>query len=83
MKVVADAGNGTASMPVVEQSEMLSTTDAALYLGDFKPATLEQWRWHNRGPQFVKLGRCVRYRKSDLNTYIDERIQGTSEMLAR
>ena len=83
MKVVSDAGNGTARIQVPgPEHDMLSTPAAARYLGDFKPATLEQWRWHNRGPRFVKLGRCVRYRKSDLDMFINERINSTSETLA-
>jgi predicted DNA-binding transcriptional regulator AlpA len=83
MNLVPEAGNAPVSTPAIEQVDaLLSTPDAAMHLGGFKPATLEQWRWHNRGPRFVKLGRCIRYRRSDLDLYINERIHGTAETLA-
>lgn len=34
-------------------------------------STLEQWRLKGLGPQFVKIGRSVRYKKSALKAYID------------
>lgn len=40
---------------------------AILNLAD---ATLEQWRLKGQGPKFVKLGRAVRYRLSDVQAYI-------------
>ncbi len=33
--------------------------------------TLEQWRLKGKGPRFIKVGRCVRYRMKDLEDYID------------
>jgi predicted DNA-binding transcriptional regulator AlpA len=46
--------------------------------------TLAQWRSQKRGPRFVKISRnCVRYRQSDLDGWLSERIvrtdQGRSE----
>lgn len=32
--------------------------------------TLEDWRLKRKGPTFVKLGRSVRYKMSDLQAYI-------------
>ena len=34
-------------------------------------AALRRWRREGRGPQFVKLGRLIRYRQSDLECFID------------
>lgn len=31
--------------------------------------TLERWRWLNKGPDFVKFGRAVRYRLLDIESY--------------
>ena len=31
--------------------------------------TLKDWRYHNRGPKFVKLGQQVRYRLRDLERW--------------
>lgn len=33
-------------------------------------STLEQWRLKGKGPKFIKLGRLVRYRTSDVQAYI-------------
>lgn len=37
------------------------------------PKTLEQWRWRGEGPRFFKLGRMVRYRRSDLEAWLSVR----------
>ena len=50
----------------------LDTTEAAKYL-DLKTCTLEAWRCRGGGPRFVKLGRAVRYRQTDLDAWIDTR----------
>ena len=43
---------------------------AAAYL-DLKPQTLCVWRGNrNDGPKFVKLGRLVKYRVSDLDDFL-------------
>jgi hypothetical protein len=49
------------------------TPEAAAYL-IIQPATLEQWRWSGKGPPFIKIGRIVRYRISDLDAYLSERV---------
>ena len=49
----------------------LTTNQAAEALG-VKPATLEVWRCQGRGPRFLKLGRVVRYRQSDLEAFLNE-----------
>jgi len=53
-------------------SENLKTEEAAELLR-VKPTTLEQWRWNGKGPRFIKLGRCVRYRRADLEAFMDGR----------
>lgn len=35
--------------------------------------TLKDWRYHNRGPKYVKLGQQVRYRLRDLERWEKER----------
>jgi hypothetical protein len=37
-------------------------------------ATLERDRWVGIGIPFVKMGRLVRYRKSDIRTWLDQHI---------
>lgn len=43
----------------------------ATYLG--KPVkTLQQWRWKREGPAYIKVGRAVRYRRADVERWLDE-----------
>ncbi len=34
--------------------------------------TLDQWRYLGEGPPYVKLGRHVRYRRGDVDRWLDE-----------
>ena len=49
---------------------------AASYLGgDEKPIsdrTLQRWRLEGVGPTYLKIGRLVRYRKSDLDNFLEQ-----------
>jgi len=57
--------------------EFLDTKRAAEVLG-LQKNTLEAWRSRGGGPPFVKLGRAVRYRQSDLETWIQTRIRSNT-----
>lgn len=62
------------------QERFMTTAEAAEYCGGLKPNTLEIWRIRGQGPPFVKLGRVVRYRKSDVETWIESQVRhSTSE----
>lgn len=52
--------------------DLLNTLDSATYL-DLSPRTLEKWRLNGGGPAYIKLGRAVRYRVSDLEAFLAER----------
>jgi excisionase family DNA binding protein len=54
--------------------EFLTRQKAADYL-NIKKATLESWACKGGGPLFVKFGRSVRYRLSDLESYITSQTQ--------
>ena len=56
------------------QQAFLTTLDAADYLG-LQRSTLEAWRCRGGGPRFVKLGRAVRYRQADLDSWIESRVR--------
>ena len=45
------------------------------------PATLQWWRHVKRGPIYVKIGRRIFYRKSDLDDFIAENVR-TPEVCA-
>lgn len=58
------------------EQELLDTKSAAKRLG-LSHQTLEKWRSQHRGPRFVKLGnKAVRYRKSDLDVFIEGGVRG-------
>jgi excisionase family DNA binding protein len=65
-------------------SEMLTTDQAAEYLG-LKPSTLTVWRSTRRySIPFVKVGRNTRYRKADLDKFLEQRtIARTGETISR
>jgi predicted DNA-binding transcriptional regulator AlpA len=53
--------------------------DAGKYLGGERTPvsqrTLQRWRLEGVGPKFLKLGRLVRYRKSDLDRWADAQLR--------
>ncbi|MCO5398410.1 helix-turn-helix domain-containing protein [Ralstonia soli] len=58
--------------------ELLSTGQAAAYLGVTRH-TLEVWRSVGRyGLPFIKVGRLVRYRKTDLEAFLASRTRNES-----
>ena len=62
-------------MPVIDPRErLLHERDAADFLG-VSIYRLQRWRCYGGGPNWVKIGgregRAVRYRRSDLEAYID------------
>ena len=53
-----------------QNDELLTTKESAKFLG-LKPNTLAKWRVAGAGPMYVARGRAVRYRVSDLKTFIE------------
>jgi predicted DNA-binding transcriptional regulator AlpA len=61
------------------QSEMFTTPEAAAYTKMAVP-TLERFRLTGEGPVFAKLGGSVRYRRCDLDAWIESRlVRSTSQ----
>lgn len=52
--------------------DVFRTSEAARYIG-LRKCTLEAWRVRGSGPVFLKLGKAVRYRKEDLDAFINAR----------
>ncbi len=70
-----DGGVGTASA--------LLTEDEAAVLLKVQPATLATWRMRGRpNLPFVRVGRCVRYRRQDISAFIEGHLQSTGGVLA-
>ncbi len=62
-----ELGNG-ASMEA--HPDLMKTEEAAAFLG-LSERTLERYRINGKGPRFLKIGRWVRYLKSDLVDWLD------------
>jgi excisionase family DNA binding protein len=58
--------------------EALLTEDAAARLLCISPRTLQAWRMEKRGPPFVRAGRSIRYRRSDLVEWINRNTYPTA-----
>tara|TARA_R110001583_G_scaffold100858_1_gene247116 strand:+ start:2272 stop:2499 length:228 start_codon:yes stop_codon:yes gene_type:complete len=54
------------------KKRLLKTAEAAHLLG-LVPGTLINWRSKGLGPDYVKLGRVVRYRVESLNDYVEKK----------
>lgn len=52
------------------EPRLLDTAQAAEYIGLAKQ-TLHQKRLSGDGPKFCKIGRAVRYRKEDLDAWVE------------
>lgn len=53
----------------------LTEPEAAQYIG-VAPATLTQWRCTGRYDlPFLKIGRLIRYRRSDLDAWLESRVR--------
>ena len=55
-----------------ELSQLVNQERAAQLLG-LSPRTMESWRLVGGGPVYIKVGRRVRYRRSDLEAWLDAR----------
>ena len=64
--------------PASAEPALLSDVDLARYLG-VSVATLRKWRIRRVGPKWLKLGSLVRYRLSDVHTYLNGCPQGGAE----
>jgi len=66
----------------VASSTILTATEVAEQTG-LSVETLAQWRSQGKGPPYVKISRnCVRYRQSDLDGWLAERIVRTDQDLS-
>jgi predicted DNA-binding transcriptional regulator AlpA len=59
---------------------LLTETQTSEYLGHIPVRTLQRWRLEGQGPKHCKIGKAVRYRQSDLETFVNDNVrQSTSE----
>jgi hypothetical protein len=55
----------------------MTTKEAAIQLG-VKPSTLEVWRVYGKGPKYLKLGRLVKYRLADLESFLEQSLRSST-----
>jgi predicted DNA-binding transcriptional regulator AlpA len=61
----------------IDPQNALDARQAARYLG-ISEAVLRLWRSGSKGPRFFKAGeKLVRYRRADLDAWIEARLSGT------
>ncbi len=51
--------------------EIDNTKGVSAYTG-IPVATLEQWRYYGRGPRYLKAGHAVRYRRVDVEAWLEQ-----------
>lgn len=63
-------------------TDILTTKEAAAYVRLGKP-TLERFRVSGDGPQYCKLGGAVRYRRIDLDAWLERRLTSSTSEAAQ
>lgn len=65
-----------------EQQNTFTPRQAAQYIG-VSDAALRLWRSEGRGPRFFRAGeKLIRYRKSDLDAWIEARLSEPAAQVA-
>lgn len=70
---------------MTELDPLYTENQAALFLGNkeepFAVRTLQRWRLTGNGPVYLKIGKSVRYRHSDLSDYLNSCVRtSTTDM---
>lgn len=60
---------------IAEQGQLLDEVELAEQLGVSR-STLQSWRYSGRGPRFIKIGRLIRYRNTDVDAYLRSQTRG-------
>jgi predicted DNA-binding transcriptional regulator AlpA len=55
--------------------ELIDEAKLAARLGVSR-STLQSWRYGGRGPRWIKLGRLIRYRLADVDTFLEANTRG-------
>lgn len=59
---------------MVSEHKLLTVKALSQYLG-ISEDTLSKYRTKGTGPKYLKLGRVIRYKLSDVHEWIEEKIQ--------
>ena len=59
--------------------ERLRSTDEVSRVLVIPAGTLANWRWMGTGPRFLRVGRHVRYRRTDVEAWIDAQVHAAAD----
>lgn len=65
----------------MEQDHTLLSTKLLSRRWNIAPRTLERWRAEGCGPQFVRIGRHVRYRQTDVCAFEVNHLETSGKVL--
>ncbi len=57
---------------MVDADAIVVTEREAARVLSVSPAALRRWRREGRGPEFLRVERCIRYRFNDLLAYLEK-----------
>jgi excisionase family DNA binding protein len=66
----------------MEQINAFNPKQAAKYVG-VTEATLRSWRSRGEGPRYFRAGKLIRYRRSDLDAWIEARLSEPDDSATR
>lgn len=76
---MGDAPNGRGTRSTASGGELgrklLSTSEVAEYLG-VPIGTLYRWNYFGTGPRPIKVGRHLRYRERDVESWLEDQARG-------
>lgn len=60
------------------EDDLLYSEDMVVRHLTCKVKTLQAWRTRGGGPSFIKIGRLVRYRGSDVKAWMERRVRNST-----
>ncbi len=61
----------------MQQEQYLLSTKHLSRRWNIAPRTLERWRAEGQGPQFIRIGRHIRYRETDILDFEAEQMEAS------
>jgi len=57
-------------------SPVLTESETAQLLGGLSVSGLRKWRKTGKGPKYLRLGRLIRYRRADIEAWLESHCDG-------
>ena len=62
----------------MQEDRLWSIKDLSDYLGGISLASIYQWRYRGEGPTALKVGRHLRYRKVDVDAWLEQQAEDSA-----